>query len=203
MDEPTLVTETRLQDALSQFVRSIRSFDTRYDAGRALAGDDRSPFSNFTAQENLGKDLFVLPPNLDAQNDRTGGGLGCAGCHRPPEFDIDPDMQNNGVIGTIDGNGNDLFVTRAPTLRNVVKTDGTTNGPLMHTGDFTLDDVLDHYNFVSDAGNSNLDPRLKPQGIDMTLHLTTEEREAVKAFLRTLAGEAIYTDQKWSDPFPR
>jgi cytochrome c peroxidase len=187
---------------LSQFVRSIRSFDTRYDEGRAQAGDDRTPFPDFTAQENYGKDLFVLPPNLDEQNDRIGGGLGCAGCHRPPEFDIDPDMQNNGVIGTIDGTGPDFFVTRAPTLRNVVKADGTTNGPLMHTGDFTLDDVLDHYNQVGDAGNTNLDPRLKPQGIDMTLHLTMEEREAVKAFLRTLAGDALYTDPKWSDPFP-
>ena len=79
----------------------------------------------------------------------------------------------------------------------------TPHGIVMHTGDFTLDDVLDHYNFVSDAGNTNLDPRLKPQGIDMTLHLTTEEREAVKAFLHALAGTAIYTDPKWSDPFPR
>jgi cytochrome c peroxidase len=36
----------------------------------------------------------------------------------------------------------------------------------------------------------------------MRLQLTVEEREAVNAFLRTLAGIAIYTDPKWSDPFP-
>jgi len=196
------VTESRLQDALAQFVRSIRSFDTRYDAGRAQAGEDRAPFPNLTAQENHGKELFVLPPNLDERNVRLGGGLGCAGCHRPPEFDIDPDMQNNGVIRTASGSGVELFVTRAPTLRNVVRADGTTNGPLMHTGDFTLDDVLDHYDRVDDAGNTNLDPRLKPQGIDMDLRMTPEEREAVKAFLRTLAGTAIYVDERWSDPFP-
>lgn len=37
----------------------------------------------------------------------------------------------------------------------------------------------------------------------MDLRLTTEEREAVKAFLRTLAGVNLYTDPRWSDPFPR
>ncbi|MGD9548353.1 MAG: cytochrome-c peroxidase [Candidatus Krumholzibacteriia bacterium] len=196
------VTEQRLQDALSQFLRSIRSFDSRYDEGRALAPDDRTPFLNFTDQENLGKQLFVVPPTLSAQGERIGGGLACAGCHRAPEFDIDPDMKNNGVIRTISGEGTDLSVTRAPTLRDVVKADGSLNGPLMHTGDFDLDDVLDHYDRIPAEGNPDLDNRLQPQGNPQRLSLTQEEREAVKAFLRTLAGGAIYTDPKWSDPFP-
>ncbi len=198
----TAVTEDRLRDALSQFVRSIQSFDSRYDEGRANAADDREPFANFTELENRGKELFVLPPNLDSRNNRTGGGLGCAGCHRPPEFALDPATRNNGVIGTIGGLEPDLTVTRAPTLRNVVRADGSPNGPHMHTGDFTLDDVLDHYNRIDTEGNTDLDPRLQPQGIVMDLHLTTGEREAVKAFLRTLAGVNLYTDPRWSDPFP-
>lgn len=197
------VTAERLQDALSQFVRSIRSFDTRYDAGRALITDDRTPFPNFTEQENLGKELFFAPPTLDADGFRRGGGLACAGCHRGPEFDIDPEMGNNGVIRTIAGVGADLTVTRAPTLRNVVRADGSANGGLMHTGDFDLDGVLDHYDRISAEGNTNLDARLNPQGNPQRLLLTMEEREAVKAFLRTLAGSGIYTDPKWSDPFPR
>ena len=41
-----------------------------------------------------------------------------------------------------------------------------------------------------------------PRGSPCGLQLTPEEKEAVKAFLRTLAGSAIYTDPKWSDPFP-
>lgn len=196
------VTEERLQNALSQFIRSIRSFDTKYDEGRIQAPDDSAPFANFTEQENLGKDLFMVPPRLDAYNRRLSGGLGCVGCHRPPEFDIDPEALNNGVIRTAAGIGIDLTVTRAPTLRNVVKADGTPNGGLMHTGDLDLDTVLDHYNLVPEDGNTNLDPRLNPQGVTMRLQLTVEEREAVKAFLRTLAGSAIYTDPKWSDPFP-
>ncbi|HAN65553.1 MAG TPA: cytochrome-c peroxidase, partial [Chitinophagaceae bacterium] len=34
------VTEQRLQECLSQFVRSIQSFDTKFDAGRALVAND-------------------------------------------------------------------------------------------------------------------------------------------------------------------
>lgn len=196
------VTAERLQDALSQFVRSIRSFDTKYDAGRALIADDRLPFPNFTEQENLGKELFFAPPALDAQGYRVGGGLACAGCHRGPEFDIDPDMGNNGVIRTVAGVGVDLTVTRAPSLRNVVQADGSSNGGLMHTGDFDLDAVLDHYDRISAEGNPDLDARLNPQGHPQRLQLTVAEREAVKAFLRTLAGSGIYTDPQWSDPFP-
>ena len=72
------------------------------------------------------------------------------------------------------------------------------------SGTFDAVEVVEHdLDFRWAAGNTNLDPRLKPQGIDMNLNLTREEREAVKAFLRTLAGSAIYTDPKWSDPFPR
>ena len=39
----TEVTEARLQNALSQFLRSIRSFDSKYDEGRLQTPDDRDP----------------------------------------------------------------------------------------------------------------------------------------------------------------
>ena len=196
------VTEERLQDVLSQFVRSIVSFDSRFDEGRAQVVDHFAPFPNFTAQENQGKQLFITPPALNDQGARVGGGLACAGCHRPPEFDIDPVMQNNGVIQTISGVGADLFVTRAPTLRDVVRADGAVNGGLMHTGDFDLDQVLAHYDVISLTGNTNLDVRLQPQGNPQRLRLAEDEKEAVKAFLRTLAGQNLYSNPKWSDPFP-
>ena len=53
--DPT-IDETRLQRALSQFVRSIQSFDSRYDVGRATRPDGQ-PFPNFTANENAGKQI--------------------------------------------------------------------------------------------------------------------------------------------------
>jgi len=38
------ITEQRMQNALAQFIRSIQSFDSRYDAGRATANNNNQPF---------------------------------------------------------------------------------------------------------------------------------------------------------------
>lgn len=195
------ITEPRLQECLSQFVRSIQSFDSRYDVGRLAAGDNNAPFSNFSPQENQGKNLFNAPPQFDATGNRINGGAGCAGCHRPPEFDIDPNTRNNGVIATLAG-GIDVTITRAPSLRDVLRSNGASNGPLMHTG-FTNDlmTVINHYNEISLVNNSNLDPRLRPGNNPQKLYLTQGEIDALVAFLKTLSGNNVYTDAKWSDPF--
>ncbi len=197
------ITEERIQLALAQFVNSIQSFDSRYDEGRDAVQDDTHDFPNFTSQENEGKSLFLRQPIFNDQNVRTGG-FGCAGCHRPPEFDIDPNSENNGIIGSINGFEKDLSVTRAPTLRDLVNADGELNGPLMHTGEMdSLRQVLAHYNDINSEGNDRLDFRLvsvaQAQGLE--LQMTEEEGEAVIAFLKTLSGQNIYTDEKWSDPF--
>lgn len=190
------ITEARVQSALSQFVRSIQSFDSRYDAGRAQVNADNVAFPNFTASENNGKALFLNPPG-------PGGGAGCAGCHRAPEFDIDPNTRNNGVTTKI-GGGTDLTNTRSPTLRDMVGPGGSLNGGLMHDGSFTtLDQVIAHYAAIP-ADNTNLDNRLRrpgPGGGLQTLNLSTQQRNDLVAFLRTLTGSAVYTDPKWSSPF--
>lgn len=199
------VTENKIQIALAQFIRSIQSFDSKYDAGRALAANEGQPFSNFTPQENQGKQLFLTPPQFDGNSSRTGGGVGCAGCHRAPEFDIDPNTLNNGIIGVIaSGNTIDITNTRAPSLRNLTKQDGTLNTSLMHTGNLTtLQSAIGHYNTINIApGNTNLDPRLKPNGTDgQQLNMTGAEMSALQAFLLTLSGNDVYTNEKWSDPF--
>ncbi|RYY38455.1 MAG: cytochrome-c peroxidase [Chitinophagaceae bacterium] len=196
------VTEPRLQECLAQFVRSIQSFDSKYDAGRAVAPNDGAPFSNFTAQENQGKQLFLQPPQFTG-NSRTGGGLGCGGCHGAPEFDIDPNTRNNGIIAVIGTTSLDLLNTRAPSLRDLTRSGGALNGPMMHTGIFTsIQQVLGHYGAINVApGNTNLDQRLRPGGQGQQLNLTAAEVQAVTAFLNTLTGSAVYTDAKWSDPF--
>ena len=108
----------------------------------------------------------------------------------------------NFFIGSIDNSGADLDVTRSPTLRDVVKADGTSNGQFMHIGvSSNFATVLNHYNDINLAGNNNLDPRLRPNGNGQQLNLTDEERSAVIAFVRTLAGNDIYTNEKWSNPF--
>ena len=84
------INKQRLAQALKHFVSSIESFDSRFDEGFAAVGEIQGQYSNFTPAENSGKFLFSAPPQLDNENVRTAGGTGCAGCHRPPEFDIDP-----------------------------------------------------------------------------------------------------------------
>lgn len=197
------ITENKIQLALAQFVRSIQSFDSKYDVGRITVANDNQPFPNFTAQENNGKNLFLTPPVFDATGNRTSGGLGCAGCHAAPEFDIDPNTKNNGIIGTIAGTGIDITITRAPSLRDLVKLDGTLNGGFMHTANInSLQAAIGHYGTINLApGNSNLDSRLQPNGFGQQLHLTATEVNATIAFLKTLSGTNVYTDAKWSSPF--
>lgn len=187
------ITETRIQNSLAQFVRSIQSFDSKYDVGRAQVGDNQN-FPNFTAQENAGKALFLNPPG-------PGGGAGCAGCHVPPEFAIDPNSLNNGVTGKI-GGGTDLTNTRSPSLRDMVGPNGKSNGPFMHHGgQATIAQVIEHYNLIP-GNNTNLDPRLRrPGGAVQSLNLTQQQKDQLAAFLRTLTGSNVYTDAKWSNPF--
>lgn len=198
------VSEPRLQECLAQFVRSIQSFDSKYDAGRALVPNDGQPFPNFSAQENLGKQLFLTPPVFNAAGARINGGAGCNGCHNAPEFDIDPNTRNNGIIGRIaPGGGIDISVTRAPSLRDVTNSAGIENGPFMHTGNLvTLQNAIGHYNTINIApGNTNLDLRLRPNGSGQQLNLTGAELSGLVSFLKTLSGTNVYTDAKWSNPF--
>lgn len=186
------ITEERLGKSLAQFVRSIQSFDSRYDAGRAVRTDNQA-FPNFTTSENNGKQIFLTPP---AQ-----GGAGCAGCHRPPEFDIDPNTGNNGVVGSFAG-GSDFTNTRSPSLRDMVSGSGTLHGGLMHNASLTtLLDMINHYNAIP-AVVSGLDNRLRqPGGTPQRLNLSTAQKADLEAFLKTLTGTSIYTDRKWSTPF--
>lgn len=197
------ITENRIQLALAQFIRSIQSFDAKYDAGIAQTGNPNGSFPNFTQQENQGKGLFTQPPVFDANGIRVGGGAGCAGCHRPPEFDIAPTSRNNGIIGSFT-QPNDITNTRAPSLRDVVDANGNPYGGFMHTagqnGLNSLLDVINHYDSIP-QNNPNLDPRLRPGGNLQRLRLSVQEKANLVAFLRTLTGSNIYTNPKWSDPF--
>ena len=183
------ITEERMQLALAQFVRSIQSFDSRYDVGRAQAGDDEDNFENFTQLENLGKDLFM-------------GRAGCDRCHNAPEFAINDNSANNGVITVAgDPDGIDTGVTRAPTLRDIFNPDGMLNGPMMHDGGFaTFEEVLRHYSTVGPTPeNDNLDNRLDRGGGNRNLN--NQDIDAIIAFIQTLTGTEVYSDERWSDPF--
>lgn len=191
-----------MQECLAQFVRSIQSFDSKYDLGRGSALDENQNFSNFTTVENDGKKLFMSAPVFDANSSRISGGIGCNKYHRAPEFDIDPGSKNNGVIALAVGNGQDLTVTRAPSLRDLTNADGVLNGRLMHTGGVRdVATAISHYGgFIND--NANLDQRLKPNGRNVQrLNLQQSEIASVVAFIKTLSRTNVNTDKRWGNPF--
>lgn len=200
----SVVTQTRMQTAMAQFIRSIQSFDSKFDNGLATTKTLAADFANYTAQENLGKQLFLTPPAPPGAPAGALSGFGCQGCHRAPEFDIDPNSRNNGII-TVAGSATAIDVTNTnpPSLRNVLNPAGQVNGLFMHDGSIgNLGAVIDHYAHIAiDPANTNLDPKLMPGGKGQTLTVTQQQKEAIVAFLATLSGKDVYTNKKWASPF--
>ncbi len=191
------VTSDRIARALAQFVRSIVSYQTRFDAGRsALAGQvnlGQAVFPNYTAQEQLGKALFFDPARGN-----------CAACHGTETFTA-PRATNNGldlvppdpgVAGTT-GTPADAGKFKVPSLRNVAL-----RAPFMHDGRFsTLDQVIGHYSNGVRA-TANLAPELRrPDGTPRQANFTPQERDALRAFLETLTDPVLSADPRWSNPF--
>jgi len=198
------ITEERIENALAQFTKSIFSFDSKFDIGRAQVFGPFANFPNFSANENAGKQLFFGAP----QN----GGAGCARCHRPPEFDIRPESGHNGIFRVAQSiTESDLSNTRSPSLRDLANPEGIPNGPFMHDGSLdTLLDVVNHYDDVQapttepllTEWRNSIDNQLIGNGNNpQSLNLTTQEKAQLVAFLETLSGANVYTDTKWSDPF--
>jgi cytochrome c peroxidase len=194
------ITNDLIAKALSQFVRSIVSYSSKYDTGRAQVANMRDPFPNFTDQENHGKDLFLKPLNE--------GGVACFTCHTTEAF-VSPNAGplNNGLdlastndLGAFEnypGNPVMLGAYKIPTLRNVALT-----GPYMHDGRFsTLQQVIEHYN-SGVQNHPNLAPFLKgTDGLPRQLNLTEADKQALLKFLYTLNDLTIQSDRKWQDPF--
>lgn len=187
----TITNANRIALALSQFVRSIVSSNSKYDEGRAQANNLVANFANFTAEENEGKRIFITP----VQN----GGAGCFGCHTTEAF-VGPNNgpRNNGLDANTNndqGAGQGRFKTH--TLRNIALT-----APFMHDGRFnSLEQVVEHYNSGVKA-HPNLDNALKnPNGDPLRLNLTNAQKASLVAFLKTLTDPTIATNTKWSNPF--
>lgn len=71
----------------------------------------------------------------------------------------------------------------------------------MHTAEFSsLEQVVRHYNEIPET-NANLDERLRPQGRPQNLNMSDTEINQIVAFLGTLTGSDVYTNELWSDPF--
>ncbi len=183
------ITEQRIGRALAQFVRSIVSYQSRYDAGRARAQSAQDDFDNFTLQENRGKALFMR---------------NCGTCHMKDgnEHFFVPTPANTGLranhpaadggVADVTLRATDLGSFKSPSLRNVEVT-----APYGHDGRFaTLDALIDHY-----SDNPISDPNLGyaiPVG---PLKFTASEKAALIAFLKRLTDRRSLTDPRFSNPF--
>ena len=183
------VTEQRIGKALAQFVRSIVSYQSRYDEGRARAQSAQADFGNFTLVENRGKALFMR---------------NCGACHMKDgnEHFFVPAPANTGLRGNdpkADGGVGDVTLRpadlgsfKSPSLRNVEVT-----APYAHDGRFaTLDALIDHY-----SDNAILDPNVGYMIPVGPLNFTASEKAALIAFLRTLTDRTFLTDPRYSSPF--
>ena len=188
------VSANRISRALAQYVRSIMSYQSRYDEGRAQVQNPNQPFPNFTTQENQGKNLFFNPV--------LGG---CAGCHGTEAF-VSPGPRNNGLdatntadlgVGGINNNPAQQGLFKSPSLRNIAL-----RAPYMHDGRFaTLEEVIDHYS-TGVQNNPNLSaPLRQPNGTIKRMNFTPAETVALIAFLNTLTDQSLTEDEKFSDPF--
>jgi cytochrome c peroxidase len=189
--------EDRIALALAQYVRSIVSYRSRYDDGRAAVGDARLPFPGFTEAENRGKALFLTP--------RAQGGAGCSQCHeteaflmlRPRNNGLDKATGGDDGVGMVTGREQDKGLFRAPSLRNIA-----VSAPYMHDGRLdSLDAVVGHYS-EGIVAHPNLADELKTDtGEPANLALSQADRDALVDFLETLTDTELLADPRFSDPF--
>ncbi|WP_288428672.1 cytochrome c peroxidase [uncultured Spirosoma sp.] len=175
------ITTARFLKAISQFVLTLVSADSRYDKYvRKEAGGD------LTTDELAGLSLFQ-------QN--------CASCHATDLF-TDRSYRNNGLpISAINDQGrytitlqeSDRLKFRVPSLRNVERT-----FPYMHDGRFlTLEQVMKHYAGGGVTDSPTLDPLLKQNG-KLGIALTTTQQAQLIAFLKTLTDNTFLTNRAFA-----
>jgi len=178
------ITEDKISKALAQFVRSIISYQSKFDQGLEIGWD------NFSDAEFSGLESFLSV---------------CAQCHigalQSSKF-----TSNNGIdiesimelgVGGVTQVEADNGKFKIPSLRNVAVT-----APYMHNGRFsTLEQVINHY-LSGIQAHPNLDNRLKDnQGNPARFPLGSRQINNLIAFMNTLTDEAVLTDEKFSDPF--
>jgi len=182
------VTIDRISKAIAQFVRSLVSFNSKFD--RFM--DGKAVLSN---SEKNGLYIFSTERG------------DCFHCHGSPAIPLwttnlfmnnakDINFNEPGDRYSVTGNPKDRGKYRVPTLRNIEFT-----APYMHDGRFkTLDEVLDFYN-----SGLKRSPYVDPLMINMNhggIHLPQKDIDDLKAFLKTLSDSSFITNPAFSNPRP-
>jgi cytochrome c peroxidase len=169
-------TEESLKKALSQFMGMLVTAGSKYD--QYLAGE-----TSLSLSETNGMLLFQSH---------------CNGCHTAPLFS-NFSYRNNGLDSTFSDAGRanvtmlaaDSGTFKVPTLRNIAL-----SKPYMHDGRFaTLEQVLDHYS------NGIMNSATLDTSLAGGFNFTSQEKEDLIAFLKTLTDEKFVRDKRFNDPF--
>lgn len=151
--------------------RAIATFERTVVSGQA-------PFDKWIAG-----DEDAIPSNAKRGFDLFNSKAACSQCHTGWNF-TDDGFHDIGVATTDLGRGARLpmeamqFAFKTPTLRNIDR-----RAPFMHDGsEQTLGDVVDFYDKGGQVKRVSLAPEV------VALHLSTEEKQDVVAFLLTLTS---------------
>jgi len=225
------VNQDRMAKALAQFVRSIVSFGSRYDQGRASAEAVDVDFVNFTAEENAGKRLFF-------------GEARCASCHvdagtadsEDDDFNLEFTRErqsaffflNRPVVNGIDMEPYESSVdsiARPGESSLTIKFDGDRGvgaitsqandigrfkSPSLRcvevTGPYMHDGRFLTIEAVVEHYNWSIRPHVNldprlQRLINSGIAVPQVEVDALVAFLKTLTDEALLKDPRYADPF--
>jgi cytochrome c peroxidase len=171
------INSQRMLLALTQFVGSMISADSKYDRVKKGA-------ASFTVEEQNGYNLFKAK---------------CATCHVEPLFtdnsfrnaglSLDPALKDLGRM-RITNRREDSLKFKVPSLRNVAQT-----FPYEHDGRFSsITSVLDHYSEGIEDGPT-VDPLLK-NGIP----LSNFDKYYLLRFLQTLTDSSFIQDKRFAQP---
>ena len=180
--EDAEVSNENFLKALAQFMVTMISSNSKYD--KYVRNEEGGEFSDL---EKEGLAVFESK---------------CATCHATDLF-TDNSFRNNGLppypgiddIGRaeVSGSAADNYKFKVPSLRNVAIT-----APYMHDGRFgSLQSVLNFYTSGVQESET-LDPILQ-QNERLGIALTTDEQEALIAFLNTLTDNEFLEDERHAE----
>lgn len=189
-NEPEQITQYTIANAISSYVRSLVSLNSRFDL--YMRGDA----TQLSDEEKKGFNLFM-------------GKAKCGTCHFAPLFNgLVPPLfteTESEVLGVpankekgspLDADEGKATFTKSPVHRYAFKTPTLRNialtAPYMHNGVFdSLEEVMDFYNKGGGKG-LNIAPGNQTLPFDK-LSLSRKEIKAVIAFLRTLTDNKVPT----------
>lgn len=188
------IDSTDVAKAIAQFLRTMISGNSKFDAWVAAGADTTLLAAYFTQEEKLGFEAFQVSQK------------GCAHCHGTV-LTTDNDFHSNDLfpvpyedlgVGGISGDPFDMGLFKTPTLRNIAL-----SGPYMHDGSLeTLEDVLDRYS-AGMQDTDNQDPVFENHFVasEGGIPMSEDEKAAIIAFLHTLTDTSFINNPAYQNPF--